>query len=69
MPVPPLVPNHEALRRAVAWLASRGDWTPELVDEASRRFDLSPTDEEFLLHACRGTGAGGAPPGADRRNE
>ena len=44
-----LVPEHEALRRAVAWLAERGSWTPELVDEASLRFDLSPTDEAFLL--------------------
>jgi len=44
-----LVPEHEALRRAVAWLAERGPWTPELVDEASLRFDLSPTDEAFLL--------------------
>ena len=44
-----LLPEHEALRRAVAWLAERGPWTPEHVDEAARRFDLSPTDEEFLL--------------------
>lgn len=44
-----LVPEHEALQRAVAWLAERGSWTPELVDEASLRFDLSPTDEAFLL--------------------
>lgn len=44
-----LLPEHEALRRAVAWLAERGAWTPELVDEASKRFDVSPTDEEFLL--------------------
>ena len=44
-----LLPEHEALRRAVAWLAERGPWTPEPVDEAARRFDLSPTDEEFLL--------------------
>ena len=45
----PLLPAHEALRRAVAWLAERGPWTPELVDEAGRLFDLSPADEEFLL--------------------
>ena len=63
MSISPFLPNHEALRRAVAWLARRGRWTPELVEEASRRFDLSPTDEEFLLHEChrmdalRGRGA------------
>ena len=44
-----LIPEHEALRRAVAWLCERGRWTPELVDGASQRFDLSPTDEAFLL--------------------
>jgi hypothetical protein len=43
------LPAHEALRRAVAWLAEQGAWTRELVDEAARRFDLSPADEEFLL--------------------
>jgi hypothetical protein len=52
-PMPPFLPDHESLRRAVAWLAEHGRWTPELIDEASRRFDLSPTDEEFLLHECR----------------
>jgi hypothetical protein len=51
--MPPFLPEHDSLRRAVAWLAERGAWTPELIDEASRRFDLSPTDEEFLLHECR----------------
>ena len=45
----PLLPEHEGLRRAVAWLLERGTWTTELVDEASRLFDLSPVDEEFLL--------------------
>jgi hypothetical protein len=51
--MPPFLPDHESLRRAVAWLALQGRWTPELIDQASRRFDLSPTDEEFLLHECR----------------
>ena len=53
MTVKPIVPKGEALRRAVAWLAHRGPWTPELIDEASQRFDLSPTDGEFLLQECR----------------
>ena len=44
-----LLPEHEGLRRAIAWLVEQGRWTPELVDEAGRRFDLSPADEEFLL--------------------
>jgi hypothetical protein len=53
MQLPPVVPKGEALRRAILWLAEHGCWTPERVDEASRRFDLSPTDEEFLLRECR----------------
>ncbi|HUN69527.1 MAG TPA: hypothetical protein VMU46_12060 [Burkholderiales bacterium] len=49
MPVRPIVPEREHLRRAVAWLAEQGRWTPELINEACLRFDLSPIDEEFLL--------------------
>lgn len=48
-----LLPEGEALRRAVAWLAEqprRDLWT---IDEASRRFDLSPLDEAFLLEHFR----------------
>lgn len=53
MPLRPLVPSGEGLRRAVAWLAEQGEWTPERIDEACRRFDLSPLDEEFLLAEYR----------------
>lgn len=53
MPMPPLVPKGEALRHAVAWLAERGVWTPDLVNEACQRFDIAPADEEFLLGECR----------------
>jgi hypothetical protein len=49
----PLLPEGDALRRAVAWLGEQRSWTPELIDQASRRFDLSPTDEEFLLQESR----------------
>jgi hypothetical protein len=42
VPIPPIVPKGEALRRAVAWLAEQGSWTPDLIDQASQRFDLSP---------------------------
>ena len=58
-----LLPEHEGLRHAVAWLLERGKWTPELVDEASRRFALSPVDEEFLLNeAARRASPASAPP-------
>lgn len=53
MSIRPIVPKGDALRHAVVWLGEQGPWTPDLVDQASRQFDLSPTDEEFLLHECR----------------
>ena len=49
----PIVPEGDHLRRAVAWLARQGPWTPELINEACQRFDLSPLDEEFLLREWR----------------
>ena len=53
MPIPPIVPRGEALRRAVAWLAEHDTWTPRLVEEACQRFDLGPADEDFLLQELR----------------
>ena len=53
VPIPPIVPRGEALRRAVAWLVEQGAWNPDLIDQASQRFDLSPMDEEFLLQEFR----------------
>ena len=44
-----LQPKGEALRRAVRWIAEQGDHSPKAIEDAARRFDLSPTDEEFLL--------------------
>lgn len=44
-----LQPKGEALRRAVRWISEQGDHSPDAVEEAARRFDLSPADEEFLL--------------------
>lgn len=53
MPVPPIVPKGDALRRAVAWLSEQEAWTPSLIEEACRLFDVSPADEEFLLREFR----------------
>jgi hypothetical protein len=53
VPIPPIVPKGDALRHAVAWLAEQGAWTPDLIDQASQRFDLSPAEEEFLLQESR----------------
>lgn len=44
-----IVPEGENLRRAVRWLSEQEGYTPEAIQEASVRFDLSPQDEQFLL--------------------
>jgi hypothetical protein len=53
MAMRPVVPEHEGLRRAVAWLAEHDLWSPQLIEEACQRFDLAPPDEEFLLAEYR----------------
>ena len=45
-----LLPEREALRRAVASLVKQPQRDASTIEEASRRFDLSPVDEDFLLH-------------------
>jgi hypothetical protein len=52
-PAGSLLPEHEGLRRAVQWLATQACWDAKIIEEASRRFDLSPIDEEFLLQHFR----------------
>ncbi len=47
--VRPVVPAGEALRKAVRWLAEQGSWDIKTVEQAARRFDLSPREEEFLV--------------------
>jgi hypothetical protein len=44
-----LVPDGEALRRAVRWLCEQRPITPARIDEAALRFDLSPLEVAFLL--------------------
>ena len=39
----------EALRKAVNWLCERNSYTLADIEQAARRFDLSPLDENFLL--------------------
>lgn len=45
----PIVPEGEALRHAIQWLSEQSRHDVETVEQAARRFDLSPSDEEFLL--------------------
>ncbi len=55
-------PAGQSLRSALRWLSAEGRHDPAAVEEACRRFDLSPLDEEFLLAELRrirvATGAG-----------
>lgn len=44
-----LEPRGEALRQAVRWLSENAPVTRNTIDEAARRFNLSPLEEEFLL--------------------
>ena len=44
-----LQPRGEGLRQAIRWLSDEGRHDPAAIDEASRRFDLSPLEEDFLL--------------------
>ena len=46
-------PRGEGLRRAVRWLSDEGRHDAAAVEEACRRFDLSPLEEEFLLQMAR----------------
>ncbi len=48
-----MIPEAEGLRRAVAWLAEQAIRDAGAVEEASRRFNLSPLDEQFLLDHFR----------------
>lgn len=45
-----IIPQGEDLRRAVRWLIEENRWDSRAIEEASLRFDLSPLDENFLLH-------------------
>jgi len=45
----PLKPKGDALRAALRWLSEQGEHTPAAIEEACRRFDLSPLDADFLL--------------------
>jgi hypothetical protein len=46
-------PAGQALRGALRWLSQTGRHDAAAVEEACRRFDLSPLDEEFLLAEAR----------------
>jgi hypothetical protein len=53
-----ILPHGEALRRAVRWLSEQSRHDAASIEEAARRFDLTPADEEFLLTHFREPPAG-----------
>lgn len=53
MTTSPVVPNSEALQRAIQWLSDNHAWTAHGIQEACARFDVTPLDEEFLLRELR----------------
>ena len=60
----PLKPRGEKLRRAVRWVSERRREHPDaplapLLDEATRRHDLSPRESELLIDFVRPRGAKG----------
>jgi hypothetical protein len=48
-----LMPKGSDLAAAVRWLSDHQQHNRQAIEEAALRFDLSPLDEEFLLHHCR----------------
>jgi hypothetical protein len=50
-----LLPEGEQLKKAVKWISDERLDNPEarlfkLIEEACLKFDLTPKDEEFLIH-------------------
>ncbi len=55
-----LLPHGESLRRAVRWLGEQPRRDAATIEEAARRFDLTPLEEQFLLEQFQ------TPPAAPR---
>ena len=47
-----LLPQEENLRRAVQWLSDQRRHDKKTIEEAAKRFDLTPLEEEFLYKHC-----------------
>ena len=51
-----IVPEGENVRKAVKWISDKRQYEAEdcgpisaMIEQAAKRFDLSPKDEEFLI--------------------
>lgn len=54
-------PAGEGLRSALRWLSAEQRHDAAAIEEACRRFDLSPLDAEFLLAEARRLRAASGP--------
>lgn len=50
---PGRLPAGDGLRSALRWLSAEGRHDAAAIEDACKRFDLSPLDEEFLLAEAR----------------
>lgn len=60
-----LLPHGEVLRRAIRWLSDERRHDARAIDEAARRFDLTPAEEEFLLRWAKEQADSGPSDGSD----
>jgi len=44
-----IFPKGDAMRQAIRWISEMHQYDVEAIEEACRRYDLSPFEEEFLL--------------------
>ncbi|MFC1542654.1 hypothetical protein ACFL4M_02075 [Pseudomonadota bacterium] len=44
-----LFPEGEALRQAVRWISSMHSYDLAAIEEACKRYDLTPIEEEFMM--------------------
>ena len=51
-----MMPESEDVRKAIKWISDKKQYEPEdcgpifdMIEKASKMFDLSPKDEEFLF--------------------
>jgi len=44
-----IFPDGEAVRRAILWVSEKHRYDLATIEEACRRYDLTPVEEEFML--------------------
>jgi len=44
-----IFPKGEALRSAIRWISKMHQYDLQSIEEACQRYDLSPSEEEFMM--------------------